>query len=439
MLTRLALQRPELRAWAMYDWANSAMFAVIVTAIYPIFFARVAYVETGGLSANEVHARATAISLGIIALIAPLLGVVADRSASKKRLLFFFAAIGATACSAMFFIGPGEWRFASTLFVIANIGATGSFVFYDSLLPHVASREEMDQLSTSAFAMGYLGGGLLLALNLAWIQKPEWFGLPHGEGLTPSEATLPTRLSFLSVGLWWILFSIPLLRRVPEPLVTGTQRAASFGRAFIGAFTGLRGTLRDLLRYKQAALLLLAFLLYNDGISTVIRMATSYGDELGLNSGQMMSAILMVQFVGIPCTLLFGWIAGRVGSKRSIVIGLIVYTCVCVLARNLETAAEFFAMAGLIALVQGGTQALSRSLFASMIPVNKSGEFFGFFAVFDRFAGILGPLLFFQVQVWTGNVRDAVLPIIAMIVLGGVILLFVNVEEGRRAAIGSPE
>lgn len=423
-----------MRAWAMYDWANSAMFTIVVTAIYPIFFARVAYDDSLDLSANEIHARATAISLGIIALLAPLLGVVSDRSGNKKALLAFFTFLGAAACAGMFFIGPGEWRLAALLFIVANIGATGAFVFYDALLPHVAARDEMDQLSTSAFALGYLGGGLLLAVNLACIQKPEWFGLPSGESLSPREASLPARLSFLSVALWWLVFSIPLLRRVPEPeLAPGRQRMPMF-KALLGTLGGLRATLRDLLRYRQAALMLLAFLFYNDGILTIIRMATSYGDELGLDGGQMMIAILMVQFLGVPCAFAFGGLARRIGAKHSILLGLLVYIGVGFLARDLQTARGFFFMAALIALVQGGTQALSRSLFASLIPARQSGEFFGFFAVFDRFAGILGPLLFFQIQAWTGNVRDSVLPILGLIAIGAVLLTFVRVEEGRRAA-----
>jgi len=435
LLDRLALGRPELRAWAMYDWANSAMMTVIITAIYPIFFARVAYDDSLELTANELHARATVLSLALIALVAPLLGVVSDRSASKKKLLSGFALLGAASCAGLFFVGPGEWELAAGLFVLANIGATGSFVFYDALLPHVARPDEVDSLSTSAYALGYLGGGLMLALNLAWIQWPGFFGLPSGEGLSASEASLPARLAFLSVALWWLVFSWPLLRSVPEPPADPSRARLSVGRALVGTVGGLRETLRDLRRYPQALLMLVAFLLYNDGILTIIRMATSYGDELGLDAGQMMAAILMVQFVGVPCAFLFGWIASGIGTKRAVLLGLAVYVVVAVLARNLETARGFFAMAALIALVQGGTQALSRSLFASLIPAARSGEFFGFFAVFDRFAGILGPLLFFQVQAWTGNVRDSVLPILGLIVAGAVVLCFVKVEPGRAAAL----
>jgi UMF1 family MFS transporter len=435
LLQRLALHRPELRAWAMYDWANSAMMTVIVTAVFPIFFAKVAYQETEGMTAAEVHGWTTTAALAIIAILAPLLGIVADRAACKKKLLLGFALMGAAACVGMFFIQPGEWEFAAAMFLLANIGASGSFVFYDALLPHVASRDEVDQLSTSAFALGYLGGGLLLAISLAMIQSPATFGLPSGEDLTPMQASLPVRLSFLAVALWWLAFSWPLLRRVPEPPLTQPSARQATGMTLLSALGAWRQTLRDLLRYRQAALFLLAFLIYNDGILTIIRMASIYGEELKLDTGQLMLALLMVQFVGVPCTFLFGWVARRVGAKRSVLLGLGVYTMVVFMAYNLETTRDFFIMAGSIALVQGGTQALSRSLFASMIPVEKSGEFFGLFAVFDRFAGILGPLLFVQVLSFTGDVRQAVLPLLVFFVVGAGLLCLVRVEEGRADSL----
>jgi UMF1 family MFS transporter len=434
LLARLALHRPELRAWAMYDWANSAMVTIIVTAIFPIFFASVAWPADSERSAAQVYAWATTISLVIVALLAPVLGTVADRTRSKKKLLMAFVGAGVLACAGMFFIRPGQWQLAAALFMLANIGASGSFVFYDALLPHVARRGEMDQLSTSSFALGYLGGGLLLALNLAWIREPQWFGLPSGEGLTLHEKSLPARMAFLSVAVWWSLFTLPLLRRVDEPEVSeSSEGRGSFGGALMAASVGLRATMRDLLRYPQAALMLLAFLFYNDGIMTFIRMASVYGEELQLDRGEMMLALLMVQFVGVPCTFLFGWIATRVGAKRSVLFGLGVYFLVGLLAHGLDSGADFFLMAGLVALVQGGTQALSRSLFASMIPRSRSGEFFGLFAVFDRFAGIFGPFLFAQVLLWTGDIRDAVLPLLAFFVVGAGLLALVRVDEGRRA------
>jgi len=419
----------------MYDWANSAMVTVVITAVYPVFFARVAAAGGAEGAATKLHALATALSLLLVAGLAPLLGVVSDRTRKKKAFLLAFLLLGALACGGLYFVGTGDRSLAMGLFMAANVGACGSFVFYDALLPHVAREGEVDRLSTSGYALGYLGGGLLLALDLLLISKPGWFGLPSGEGLSPREQSLPARLAFVSVAGWWLLFSIPLFRRVPEPPGSGAPPIGGARELFRAAFGGLGETFRDLRRYKQATLLLLAFLIYNDGILTVIRMSTVYGEELELDSGQMMLALLLVQFVGIPCTLLFGALGARFGAKRSVLVGLAVYAVIALLARGMTTTSEFFAMALLVGLVQGGTQALSRSLFASLIPRRKSGEFFGLFAVFDRFAGILGPLLFYAVIEVGGGVRAAVLPILGFFVLGALLLTRVDVEEGRRAAL----
>src|SRR5262245_36893217 len=217
ILEPLGLSRPELRAWAMYDWANSAMVCTIITAVFPIYYSKVAFAGSPPEAASRSLAVATTIGMVLIAVLSPILGAFADYTAQKKRLLGIFLALGLASVAAMYFIHTGDWLLASILFVLANIGANGSFVFYDALLPHIARDDEIDRVSTAGYALGYLGGGLLLALNLAWLQRPAWFGLPSGEGLGESQATLPARLAFLSVAVWWLVFSIPLFRRVPEP------------------------------------------------------------------------------------------------------------------------------------------------------------------------------------------------------------------------------
>jgi UMF1 family MFS transporter len=431
LLQRLALSRPEQRAWALYDWANSAMMTVIITAVFPVFFAKVAYLGDEPAVAAGYYGLATTIALAVVAVVAPLLGVVADHSARKKRFLGGFMALGAAACAGMFFIGPGEWPLAAGLFMLANIGAAGSFVFYDALLPHVARDDELDALSTSGFALGYMGGGLAFLLGLSLITRPELFGLPSGEGLDLVASSLPTRLAFVIVALWWALFSLPVLLHVPEPPPSGGRSVDEWGGLWQAAYGSLRETTRDLLRYRQASLLLLAFLVYNDGIATMIRMAAVYGEELELDTEQMMLALLLVQFIGIPATLIFGRVARSVGPKRAILGGVAIYLLISLVALRLRTTGEFYVMAGLVALVQGGTQALSRSLFASMIPRAKSGEFFGLFAVFDRFAGIFGPALFTVAITWRGDVRDGILPIAACFLVGFVLLWRVDVERGR--------
>jgi len=434
LLEKIALHRPELRAWAMYDWANSAMATTVIGAIFPIYFSKVAGAALSPVEATRCFAMATTTSLIAVAILSPLLGAIADYASAKKKLLSVFIGIGAAATSLMFLIHRGDWLLAAALFMVANIGLSGSFVFYDSLLPHVARKDEIDRLSTSGYALGYLGGGILLALNLAWIQKPAWFGLPSGEHLTEAEATLPARLAFLSVAVWWILFSIPLFARVREPqrrLETDEQRGMSPARV---ALIRISETFRELRAYRQALLMLFAFLIYNDGIGTIIRMATIYGTEIGIDQGALISAFLMVQFVGIPFTFLFGALASRIGAKRSIFLSLVVYAMIGVLGYFMQSAKEFFLLAFLVGTVQGGSQALSRSLFASMIPKHKSAEFFGLFSVFEKIAGILGPALFALTITLTGSSRNAILSIVVFFVLGGVLLSFVDEEEGRRAA-----
>lgn len=417
LLHRLGLGTREARAWALYDWANSAMVTTIITAVYPIYFGQVAGATLPAGEATVRFGLATTVALAVVAVLAPLLGAVADSAPLKKPLLLAFAALGVLSTAGLFFVGHGDWLLGAALFALANIGVNGSFVFYDALLPHLArTEEEMNRLSTAAFGLGYLGGGLLLMLQLAVIQRPAWFGLPDG--------TLPSRLVFVSVAVWWVLFSIPLFRRVKEPPIANGQRPA---RRF-------RETLKELGSYKQALLMLVAFLIYNDGIGTIIRMATIYGAEIGIGRAELILAVLMVQFVGVPFAFLFGMLAARIGAQRAILLGLFVYLIISAVGFFMRTAAHFFLLAGLVGMVQGGTQALSRSLFASLIPKEKSGEFFGFFSVMDKAAGVLGPLVFSVSALLTGSSRNAILSVVAFFIIGGLLLSRVNVAQGQRQA-----
>ena len=427
LLERLGLHRPELRAWALYDWANSAMVTIIVTAVFPIFFAQVAAEGLEPVTATRLFTGATTVGLVIIAVASPLLGTMADYGASKLRFLAGFLLLGALATALMFTITPGAWLLALVLFILANIGANGSFVFYDSLLPHVAAPEEMDRVSSSGYAIGYLGGGLLLAASLVVIQRPALVGLP-------AEGTLPVRLTFLVTAVWWAVFSIPLFRRIGEPPAT-PRRPEDVGRSTAAvAISKLRQTIGDLRQYRQAVLMLLAFLIYNDGIGTIIRLATIYGNEIGISRGAMIGALVLVQFVGVPFAFLFGWIAGRIGAKRAIFIGLLAYVAISVVGYFMRTATHFLILAVLVGTVQGGTQALSRSLFAGMIPRQKSGEFFGFFSVFEKFAGIFGPAFFLLASLAFGSTRSAILSIVIFFVVGGWLLTLVDVDAGRAQA-----
>jgi MFS transporter, UMF1 family len=426
LLDRLGLGRPDLRAWAMYDWANSAFQTTIVAAVFPIYFQQVAAADLPAAVAASRFAWATTIAILIVAVVAPLLGAIADHAPLKKKLLGVFLAIGVAATGAMYAIQRGDWSLALVLFVISNIGVAGSIVFYESLLPHLVEEKDLDRVSSAGYAVGYLGGGVLLAINILMIQKPGFFGIP--------DAAVATRLSFLSVAVWWLVFSVPLFLRVPEPAKRADAGPRPSGNAFSSGVRHLFETFQELRRYRQAFLLLLAFLLYNDGIQTIIRMAAIYGAEININTGSMILALLLTQFVGVPFAFAFGIFADRIGAKRAVFIGLGVYAIITLFGYYMRTATHFFVLAIMVGMVQGGTQSLSRSLFASMIPRHKSSEFFAFFGVFERYAGILGPAVFAWVVSHSGTSRNAILSVIGFFIIGGAILTFVDVDAGRRTA-----
>jgi UMF1 family MFS transporter len=424
-LARLGLRTPEQRAWAMYDWANSAFQCTIITAVFPIYFAKVAAEGMPDALATARFALATTIALTITAILSPILGAYADYAGVKKRLLAVFLGLGVITTAAMYLIGPGDWKLAAWLFILSNICISASFVFYDSLLPHIAEGDEMDRVSSAGYALGYLGGGLLLAINLAWILKPEAFGL--------RDAGVASRLSFVSVAIWWLLFSIPMFRRVPEPAVRPNDLPPGIGPVR-ASFQQLRVTVRELRRFREAFLMLVAFLIYNDGIGTIIRMAGPYGQEIGLPENALIGAFVMVQFVGIPFAFAFGALADRIGAKHAIFLSLVVYVGISIVGYFMDSAWEFWLLSFMVAMVQGGSQALSRSLFASMIPKEKSSEFFGFFGVFEKFAGIFGPALFAITVQMTGSSRHAILSVIGFFVVGAVLLSRVDVAKGQAAA-----
>jgi len=425
-LWALGLDRKQLRAWAIYDWANSAFVTTIMAAILPVYYQQVAAAGVPEHLRTAYWGYTQTVALVIIACAAPMLGAAADYLGAKKKFLSFFVAIGATASALLYFVTEGDWLFASIVFIVGNIGFAGSEIFYESLLPHIAREDEIDRVSTGGYAMGYAGGGLLLALQLAWISSPGSFGM--------TDAGQASRISFLSVAVWWAIFTVPLLRNVPEPKRRPEPGEAS-GRSPIRiGFARVAETFREIRGYRQVFLFLLAFWFYNDGINTIIKMATIYGAEIGIGQNDLIGALLLVQFVGIPATFAFGTLAARIGAKRGVYLALVVYTGIAVLGYFMHEAWQFWVLAFAVALVQGGSQALSRSIFAAMIPKGKSSQFFGFYAISGKFGNIVGPLVFAVVSQLAGGSRLSILSLVVFFVGGMILLSRVDIEEGRRVA-----
>jgi len=426
-LGRLGLGRRELRSWALYDWANSAFATTIMGAFMPVYYASVAAVHLPGNVATGYWGYTNAIAMTIIAIASPVLGAAADYMGAKKRFLTAFMLLGVIASASLYLVTEGQYLLASLIFIAGNMGFAGANVFYDSLLPHIASEDEVDRVSTAGYAIGYVGGGVLLAINLFMYLKPNLFGFADG--------VVATRVVFVSVAVWWAGFSIPLLRNVSEPprrLEAGESERVNPIRA---GFHRLFETIKEIRKHKQLLLFLIAFWLYTDGIGTIIKMATVYGAEIGMAPTTMIGTFLVVQFVGIPFTFVFGALADRIGARNGIYIALTVYACISVFAYFMSEAWHFWALGAAVATVQGGSQALSRSLFTTLIPKGKSSEFFGFFSVFAKFAGIFGPFLMAQVALLTGSGRYGIFSLVIFFVLGIFVLSRVDLDEGRKAAL----
>ena len=424
-LSTLGLATPEARAWAMYDWASSAFSTTILSAMLPIYFHDVAAADLPENLRSAYWGYTAGIGLAVSALMAPLLGALADTTGTKKRMLWYFTILGAVSSGLLYAVGKGDWLLAGVLCIIGNIGFAGANIFYDALLPAVSRPDDMDQVSTAGYALGYIGGGVLLALNLAWVLFPSTFGF--------ADKGVAVRMSFVSVALWWVWFSRPLLRRVPEPFVPENLRALGAHPIRV-ATERLISTIKKLPKHRDLMLFLISYWFFTDGIGTIIKMATTYGREIGIGSNHLIGALLLVQFVGIPATFAFGALTKHVSTKTAIQISLAVYTGICVLGYFMTTPWHFWLLAILVALVQGGSQALSRSLYATMVPKGQSAEFFAFISVSARFAGILGPLLFGVIAQWTGASRLSILFLVSFFLLGMVLLHFVDEERAQKLA-----
>ncbi len=418
-----------IRSWKMYDWANSAFATTVMAAVLPEFYSSVAGATLGKTTATSYWGYSNMIAMLMIALTAPILGAIADHSVAKKKFLGLFALVGVLATSLLICIGSGMWFYASLLYIFGRIGFGGGNIFYDSLLPHVARADEIDNVSAGGYAYGYLGGGILLAINLLMILKPAFFGIP--------DAEWGSRISFITVGIWWAIFSIPIFKNVSEPRTIISKDESP--NPFLAGYKRVKKTFKDIKKFKELAKFLVAFWIYNDGVGTIIIMAVIFGAEIGIGRTHLIGAILLVQFLGFPFTLIFGRLPKRIGTKNSILIALGVYSIIAVLGYFMRAPLHFWLLAVLVSLVQGGTQALSRSMYGSMSPPSKSAEFFGFYNVSSKFAGIVGPFLFGIVGQLTGTSRISIVAIVLFFVIGGLVLTTVDHSQGIKAALCEEE
>ncbi len=421
------LKQRAIRAWTMYDWANSAFVTTVSAAILPNYFSL--YIATEG--SLTLWGYTVAIGSLIAALLSPILGAIADFRGAKKSFMGFFIVLGVVSTALLYFVDqPGEWVLASILYILGNLGFAGSLVFYDALLPHVAEPDEIDEVSSRGFAMGYIGGGLLLLINVAMIL----FGPKLLPNMEETEAIkLMMRLSLTSVAIWWAVFSIPIFRHVPEPARKMEKGEEGMHVIKIG-FTRFINALKNIRQFGDLFLFLLAFFVYSNGIGTIITMAVAYGTDLGFSTNILLLTLLIVQFVGAPFAILFGKISKKMGTKRSIYLSLLVYTLIAILGFFMTEEWHFLLLGFGVATVQGGSQALSRSLMGLLMPKSKSAEFYGFFSVSEKFNTVIGPLLFSVINQLTGNSRMAIISLVIFFLLGIVILSRVDIERGIEVA-----
>ncbi|HOE70215.1 MAG TPA: MFS transporter [Brevefilum sp.] len=414
-------------AWAMYDWANSSFATTIMGSILPNYFA--AYIATDG--ALAIWGYTIAIGSLIAALISPLLGAIADFRGSKKKFMAFFIAVGVISTGLLFMVkSPDDQLLASILYIFGTIGFAGSMVFYDALLPHVADDDEIDQISSKGYALGYIGGGLLLLINVIMIFLGPSL-LPH---MSEEQATmLMMRLSLASVAVWWAVFSIPIFRRVKEP-VRMVETSEIGQNVLTVGFSRFFNTLKEITKFRDLFWFLLTFFVYANGIGTIITMAVAFGTDLGFGTMILIGTLLMVQFVAAPFSIWFGKLSKKIGIKQSISLSLMVYAVIAVVGFFMSKEWHFLLLGFGVAMVQGGSQALSRSLVGQLMPKSKTAEFYGFFSVSEKFNTVVGPFIMALVTQLTGDGRYGIISLVVFFVAGILMLRSVDIQRGVKLA-----
>jgi UMF1 family MFS transporter len=413
-----AIWNKQTVSWALFDWGNSAFATTVMVVFFPVFFKQYWSSDVSATESTAWLAFANGGASFVLAVLAPLLGTIGDRGGARLKFLFGFTLLGVVATAGLAFVHQGEWQLAAILFALGSIGFWGGIIFYDSLLIDVAPRDKLDTVSGFGYSVGYLGGGVLLAINIWMTQKPEFFGL--------ANATEAVKASFVTVAVWWALFAIPIFMNVREHSAPSARKGPALRESLIE----LAKTIREVRRYRAVVFFLLSYWMYIDGVNTIQKMAVDYGLAIGLPSSSLVMAILMVQFIGFPAALLFGWIGQRISAIVGIFICIAVYAGVTVYATVLNTATEFFIMAAATGCVQGGIQALSRSYYGSIIPAERSGEFFGFYNMMSKFAAVLGPFLMGATALLTGDSRTAILSIVVLFIGGAAMLVVAARNRG---------
>ena len=408
--------RRAVLSWACYDWANSAFATVVMAGFFPIFFKQFWAADLAVTDSTFWLGMTNTAASALIVICAPLLGALADQLGAKKGFLLIFTALGVLGAGGLYFVGQGHWGLALALYLCGLVGFSGSNIFYDALLVAVAAPADYNRVSALGYALGYLGGGLLFALNVLMTLFPARFGFAGAQ-----EAV---QAAFLGVAIWWSLFALPVALWVPEADGKGDQ---PLGRAARDAFRELSRTLAEIRQRRDTFLFLLAYWFYIDGVDTIVHMAVDFGLAIGLAADSLMIALLITQFVGFPAALVFGWLGGRWGAKRGILLAIGIYALVVILASGMTRVEEFYLLAVVIGLVQGGIQALSRALFAGFVPAGRAAEFFGFYNMLGKFAAVLGPGLVGVAALVTGDPRLSLLPILVLFLIGALLLWRVRV------------
>ncbi|HWG75186.1 MAG TPA: MFS transporter [Steroidobacteraceae bacterium] len=391
-------------AWGLTSWANHGFYTTVVVGLFPIFFDRYWAAGLAGTASTFFLGLTNSSAALAVMLLAPTLGALADQRAQKRLWFGCFTALGLLSTVLLALTGRSEWVLALLLFGLGSLGFWLGYSLQDALITQVAEPAEINRVSSFGFALGYLGGGLLFLLNVLLVLHPRWFAL--------SGATAAMRVAFLDVALWWLLFSLPLFRYVPEAPPTAER----------SGWRELWSTVRRVLGDRPVRSFLLAYWLYIDGINTLQVMAVDFGTKLGFSAAALIQALLLVQFVSFPCALLFGRLGDRIGARTSIYVGLAVFCAVTVFGYFMHSELQFYILAAVVGTVQGGVQALSRAYFTHLIPRERSGEYFGFYNMLGKFAAVLGPVAMGAVAILTGSQRASILVLIAFFVGGGLLL-----------------